>query len=43
MGTQAFRALAGVTDGPHAGVELARDVLDQRLVIVDLDVLQLVG
>ena len=26
---------AGIADGPHAAVELAGDVLDQRLVVVD--------
>ena len=39
-----LRALAGVADRPHAAVELAGDVLHQRLVAVHLDVLEhLVG
>ena len=36
---EAFRTLTGVADGPHAAVVLASDVLDQRLIIVHLDVL----
>ena len=36
---QPLGALAGVTDGPHTAVELAGGILDQRLIIVHLDVL----
>ncbi len=37
---QPLGALAGVADGPHALVELAGDVLHDRLVLLDLDVLE---
>ena len=41
---QTFWALASVADGPHAAVDFAQHVLDQRLVVFDLDILEhLVG
>ena len=36
---QPLRTLAGVADGPHAAVEFAGDILDQRFIVLDLDVL----
>ena len=44
MFTQALRRLAGIANGPHASVELAGNVFNQRFVVLDLDVLEhLVG
>ena len=37
---QPLRAVAGITDGPHATVELAGDVPDQGLLALDLDVFE---
>jgi hypothetical protein len=39
MHLQPFRTLPGIADGPHTLVEFEGDVLDERLVVVDLDVL----
>jgi hypothetical protein len=44
MRLQAFRRLTAIAGGPAAAVDLAQDVIGQRLAVLDLDVLEhLVG
>ncbi|EWH03777.1 hypothetical protein Q427_01370 [Halomonas sp. BC04] len=41
---ETLRTLAGVTHGPHATVDFAKDIFDQRFLAVDLDMAgELVG